>query len=89
LDPKAGKKKKSLPKHLKPIKKNFKNMAADVLADLEKRDNNRERATAMRDLDREISGYLNFDSKNMQSEMNNAFEGRGKPKEEGKGKSKE
>ena len=42
-------------------------MAADVLADLEKRDNNRERNHAMRDLDKEISGYLNFDSKNVQN----------------------
>lgn len=53
-------------------------MAADVLADLEKRDNNRERNHAMRDLDREISGYLNFDTKNLHNEMNNAFEGKTK-----------
>ena len=70
LDPKgAAKKKKQLPKMLKPIapggKKPFRNMAADVLADLEKRDNNRERNHAMRDLDKEINGYLNFDSKNI------------------------
>ena len=82
LDPKATLKKKAgIPRQLKPIKKNFKNMAADVLADLEKRDNNRERNTAMRDLDRELSGYLNFDSKNIQNEMNNAFEGTDKQKE--------
>ena len=68
LDPKAGKKKKLIPKSLKPLnKKPFRNMAADVLADLEKRDNNRERNHAMRDLDKEISGYLNFDSKNVQN----------------------
>lgn len=65
LDPKAAKKKKQLPKNLKPIKKQFKNMAADVLADLEKKDANRERNHAMKDLDKEIKGYLNFDSKNI------------------------
>jgi hypothetical protein len=65
LDPKAAKKKKQLPKQLQPIKKNFRNMAADVLAELEKRDANRERNTAMKDLDKEISGYLNLDSKNI------------------------
>jgi hypothetical protein len=76
LDPKATLKKKAgIPRQLKPIKKNFKNMAADVLADLEKRDNNRDKNNAMRDLDREINGYLNFDTKNIHSQMNNAFEG--------------
>jgi hypothetical protein len=69
-----------IPKQLKPLKKPFRNMAADVLADLEKKDNNRERNHAMRDLDKEINGYLNFDSKNIQSEMKNAFEGKNREK---------
>jgi len=67
LDPHAGKKKK--PKQLKPIIKPAKgtqkitgNFAAEVLADLERNDQNKERTNAMRQLDKEINGYLKFDS---------------------------
>ena len=41
------------------------NYAAKVLEELEKNDVNRERVNAMRQLDREINGYLKFDTKNI------------------------
>jgi hypothetical protein len=37
---------------------------------------NRERVNAMRQLDREINGYLKFDTKDIAKQMNNAFEGK-------------
>ena len=69
-----GKKKKAAPRTLKPIDyqkqapkggKIVGNYAAQVLADLEAKDKNREMANAMRKLDRDIKGYLKFDVKGM------------------------
>lgn len=74
LDPQKGKKKKNAPRTLKPIDyqkqapkggKIVGNYAAQVLADLEAKDKNREMATAMRQLDRDIKGYLRFDVRGM------------------------
>ena len=84
LDPQKGKKKKNVPRTLKPIDyqkqapkggKIVGNYAAQVLADLEEKDKNREMATAMRQLDRDIKGYLKFDVKGMAEQMNDAFDG--------------
>lgn len=84
LDPQKGKKKKNAPRTLKPIDyqkqapkggKIVGNYAAQVLADLEAKDKNREMATAMRQLDRDIKGYLKFDVKGMAEQMNDAFDG--------------
>lgn len=85
LDPQKAKKKKAMPRTLKPIDyqkqapkggKMVGNYAAQVLADLEAKDQNRERATAMRQLDRDIKGYLKFDVKGLAEQMNEAFDGR-------------
>lgn len=79
-----------MPRTLKPIDyqkqapkggKIVGNYAAQVLADLEEKDQNRERATAMKQLDRDIKGYLKFDVKGMAEQMNEAFDGsKGKEK---------
>lgn len=52
------------------------NFAAEVLADLERNDTNKDRHNAMRQLDKEINGYLKFDSNSLAQQMNNAFEGK-------------
>ena len=52
------------------------NFAADVLAELERNNPDRERAKEMRKLDKDISSYLAFDVGSMSSQMNNAFEGK-------------
>jgi len=63
-----GGKKKKKQSHLKPLPKltaNQKmagNYAADVLADLEKNGLNQQRTSAMKQLDREISGYMKMNT---------------------------
>ena len=63
-----GGKKKKKPGHLKPLPKlsaNQKmagNYAADVLADLEKNSLNQQRTSAMKQLDREINGYMKLNT---------------------------
>ena len=52
------------------------NFAQEVLDELERSETNRERVLQMRQLDREINGYLKFDAKDVSRQMNNAFEGR-------------
>lgn len=93
LDPQKGKKKKNAPRTLKPIDyqkqapkggKIVGNYAAQVLADLEAKDKNRKMATEMKQLDRDIKGYLKFDVKGMAEQMNDAFDGtKDKDKPEG------
>lgn len=81
LDPKAGKKKK--PTKLKPLEPttDFKgkisgNFAAEVLAQMEERDKNKERAQKMRQLDKEINNFLSFNQSELTKQMNDAFEGK-------------
>ena len=67
LDPKAAKKKKQFPRTLKPIEKTANgkiagNYAAEVLADLEHKQNNRQRTTDLKNLDKEVNRYLKFDA---------------------------
>ena len=63
-----GGKKNKKPSHLKPLPKlsaNQKmagNYAADVLADLEKNSLNQQRTSAMKQLDREINGYMKLNT---------------------------
>jgi hypothetical protein len=78
-----GGKKKKKPSHLKPLppklsanQKMAGNYAADVLADLEKNSLNQQRTDAMRQLDREINGYMKLNTVDLAKQMNNAFEGR-------------
>lgn len=58
-----------------------------MLADLEAKDKNREMASAMRKLDRDIKGYLKFDVKGIAEQMNDAFVGN-KDKSDGPTKEK-
>ena len=79
LDPKAGKKKK--PRNLDPLpavptKKITGNIAAEVLKELEEKEQNKKRNSEMRLLDREVNQFLNFNSDIMALQMNNAFEGK-------------
>ena len=59
-----------------PAAKMSGNYAAKVLKELEERDNNKDRGAAIRDLNKEINGYLKFDTDNLMMNMNNAFEGK-------------
>lgn len=59
-----------------PVKKMTGNYAAKVLKELEEKDNNKDRSTAIRDLNKEINGYLKFDTDDLMMGMNNAFEGK-------------
>ena len=59
-----------------PVSKMTGNYAAQVLKQLEEKDNNKERSTAIRDLNKEINGYLKFDTDDLMMGMNNAFEGK-------------
>ena len=74
-----NKKKKNKPRELKPLPmpagKMSGNYAAEVLKQMEEKDNNKDRSTAIRDLNKEINGYLKFDTEDLMMGMNNAFEG--------------
>jgi hypothetical protein len=84
LDPKAAKKKK--PTKLKPIMPSQKldgtktkiegNYAAQVLAELEAKDKNKQINHEMKKLDREISNFMNLDTNDLTLQMNNAFDGK-------------
>ena len=65
-----------VPKVNASTKKITGNFAAEVLADLEYRDKNKSRVNEMKQLDREINNFLNFDQDNITKQMNNAFEGK-------------
>lgn len=43
---------------------------------MELKDNNKDRSAAIRDLNKEINGYLKFDTDDLMAGMNNAFEGK-------------
>ena len=66
-----GGKKKKKPGHLRPLpvipngQKITGNYAAEILAELEKSDLNKQRTNAMRQLDREINGYLKLNTNDL------------------------
>ena len=76
------KKKKNIPRDLKPINmpiaKMSGNYAAEVRKQLEEREQNKDRSDAIKNLNKEINGYLKFDTDDLLNSMNSAFEG--KPK---------
>ena len=45
---------------------------------MEEKDNNKDRSDAIKSLNKEINGYLKFDTDDLMMSMNNAFEGKKK-----------
>ena len=46
------------------------------MAEIEEKEQNKDRGDAIRNLNREINGYLKFDTEDLTMNMNNAFEGK-------------